>query len=472
MPTFGLVDCNNFYASCERVFQPSLIGRPIVVLSNNDGCVVARSQEAKALGIAMGVPLFKIRDIVKLHDVVVRSSNYALYGDLSERVMSILAASAPRHEVYSIDECFLDLDRLPVKDLTAWCRALRRRTKRWTGIPVSIGLGATKTLSKIANKLAKTSAKADGVIDLANHPEWIVSALNKTPVGDVWGIGRRWSAMLNERGITSALELRNAQDGWVRQRMGIVGLRTVHELRGIPCHELETQPSPKKTTCCSRTFGHAITDKDQVCDAIISFAERAAEKIRNSGQVCGSMQVFITTDPFDTSAPQHSASASTTFMTPTADSRALVAAAIAILDRLWRDGFSWRKAGVMLLDLSPAGHIQPTLFTNHVTSNGLMKAVDRINDRFGRGTIGLGLSARDAGWRMRQEQLSPHFTTRWQDIPSVRMIEKVSSGAEAGAIATPKPLEKIRSQRPPPPGEKFEPGKGAAVQNAEESSGK
>ncbi|MEI8153163.1 MAG: Y-family DNA polymerase [Hyphomicrobiales bacterium] len=424
MPTFGLVDCNNFYASCERVFQPSLNGKPIVVLSNNDGCVVARSQEAKTLGIAMGVPLFKIRDIIKRHDVAVRSSNYALYGDLSERVMSILAASAPQHEIYSIDECFLDLDRMPVNDLTAWCRNLRVRAKRWTGIPVSVGIGTTKTLSKIANKLAKSSAKADGVIDLAGHPEWIESALSKTPVGDVWGIGLRWSKMLIESGITTARELRDTQDGWIRQRMGVVGLRTVHELRGIACHQLDTQPSPKKTTCCSRTFGNAVKDKDQVRNAIMSFAERASEKIRHSDQVCGSMQVFISTDQFDTSAPQHSASASSTFMTPTADSRAIVAAAIRIFERIWREGFAWRKAGVLLLDLSSAEDIQPTLFTDQVSnSDGLMKAVDRINDRFGRGAVGLGLSVKEAEWRMRQDQLSPRYTTRWPEIPRVRISD-------------------------------------------------
>jgi len=427
VPTFGLVDCNNFYASCERVFQPSLNGRPIVVLSNNDGCVVARSQEAKALGIKMGVPLFKIRNIVNRHEVIVRSSNYALYGDMSERVMSILAAAAPQHEIYSIDECFLDLERLPVKDLTAWCRDLRGRAKRWTGIPVSVGIGTTKTLSKIANKLAKTSAKADGVIDLVGHPEWIETALTKTPVGNVWGIGFRWSKMLSERGITTALQLRNAQDGWIRQRLGVVGLRTVHELRGIACHELDTQPAPKKTTCCSRSFGQAITDKNQVRNAIVSFAERAAEKIRHSDQVCGSMQVFITTDPFDTSAPQHSASASTIFMSPTADSRAVVTAAVRIMERIWRDGYAWRKAGVLLLDLSSAQDVQPNLFTAQTNqSDGLMKAVDRINDRFGRGAVGLGLSAKNAEWRMRQDRLSPNFTTRWREIPRVR-IDNVSS---------------------------------------------
>ncbi len=422
MPTFGLVDCNNFYASCERVFQPGLNRRPIVVLSNNDGCVVARSAEAKVLGIAMGVPLFKIRDIIKDNNVVVRSSNYALYGDLSERVMSILSTAAPRHEVYSIDECFLDLDRMPVTNLTTWCRNLRSRTMKCTGIPVSIGIGTTKTLSKVANKLAKASPKADGVIDLSGHPEWLEAALRKTPVGDVWGIGHRWSAMLGERGIVSALDLRNSQDGWIRQRMGVVGLRTVHELRGIPCHELYTQPEPQKTTCCSRSFGSAITDKEQVRNAIVSFAERSSEKVRKSYQVCGSMQVFINTDPFATAAPQHSASSSTTFMSPTADSRAIVAAAMRIFDRIWREGFAWRKAGILLLDLSFGADVQPNLFSNQTTgSDGLMEAVDRINDRFGRGSVGLGLSAKNAEWRMRQDQLSPHYTTRWKEIPNVRM---------------------------------------------------
>ena len=236
MATIGLVDCNNFYASCERVFQPSLAGRPIVVLSNNDGCIVARSQEAKALGIAMGVPLFQAKRLVERHDVTVLSSNYALYGDLSERVMSILAAEAPRIEVYSIDESFLDLDRLAVPDLTRWCRDLRTRVHRWTGIPVSIGIGPTKTLAKIANRIAKSAPRTGGVLDLSGNPAWVGPALTRTAAGDVWGIGGRWSKMLAGRGIGTALDLRDAPDGWVRRRMGVTGLRTVHELRGIACH--------------------------------------------------------------------------------------------------------------------------------------------------------------------------------------------------------------------------------------------
>lgn len=252
MATFALVDCNNFYASCERLFRPHLKNQPIVVLSNNDGCVIARSQEAKAIGIGMGAPLFKIRDVVEEHGVAVCSSNYALYGDISERVMTTLGSNAPSHEVYSIDECFLDLDNLAVPDLTEWCRTLRNRTYQWTGIPVSIGVGPTKTLAKLANRLAKKSTKAAGVIDLAHHPEWIEPALRKTPVGDVWGIGRRWSQMLEERGIMTAYDFAHTQGGWIRTKMGVVGLRTAHELRGYVCHALDDQPQPKQTTCCSR----------------------------------------------------------------------------------------------------------------------------------------------------------------------------------------------------------------------------
>jgi len=422
MATFGLVDCNNFYASCERVFQPKLKGRPVVVLSNNDGCVVARSQEARALGIAMGVPFFKARTIIERHDVAVLSSNYALYGDLSDRVMSILAAAAPRHEIYSIDECFLDLDRLAVPDLAIWCRNLRGQVLRWTGIPVSVGIGQTKTLAKVANKLAKTSLRTGGVLDLTRHPGWVEAALRKTAVGDVWGIGPRLTKMLIGRGIRTALDLHNAPDGWVRQRMGVTGLRTVQELRGTACHELETQPAPKQTTCCSRTFGQAIRDKDQVRDAIASFAERAAEKIRQSGQVCGAMQLFIMTDRFNVSAAQHAASASATFMPPTADSRAIVGTALRIFADIWREGFAWRKAGVVLLDLSSARDVMPALFPDQpVDSDRLMRAMDQIKGRYGRSAVGLGLAAQGTEWRMRQNRVSPHFTTRWKDIPSARI---------------------------------------------------
>lgn len=422
MPTFGLVDCNNFYASCERVFQPRLIGRPVIVLSNNDGCVVARSQEAKALGIGMGVPFFQVRGIVERHGVAVMSSNYALYGDLSERVMSVLAEAAPRIEVYSIDECFLDLERLAVPSLAGWCRDLRDRVRQWTGIPVSIGIGPTKTLAKIANKIAKTAPEASGVFDLS-CPGEVETVLAKTPTGDVWGIGRRWAAMLAAHGIDTALDLRNAPDAWIRQHMGVVGLRTVFELRGTSCHDLETQPAPKQTTCCTRTFRRAISDKGQVRDAVAAFAGRVAEKIRNGDRVAGAVQVFITTDRFATDRPRRSASASSTFMTPTSDSRAIVGAALRIFERIWREGFAYRKAGVLLLDLSAAKDAMPSLFDAPPApgADRLMAAVDRINGRFGRGAVGLGLAPKSEQWRMRQARLSPRFTTRWKEIPKARM---------------------------------------------------
>lgn len=420
MATFALVDCNNFYASCERLFQPDLRERPVVVLSNNDGCVIARSNEAKALGIAMGAPLFKIRRLVEEHGVVVRSSNYALYGDISERVMSVLGSQAPAHEVYSIDECFLNLDQIAVPSLTEWCRDLRQRTHQWTGIPVSVGVGPTKTLAKVANRLAKKSAKAGGVLDLVHHPEWIEHALSKTAVGDVWGIGRRWSAMLEERGIHTAHDLANAQDGWVRNRMGIVGLRTVHELRGTVCHALDDQPAPRQTTCCSRTFGEAIRDKAQVHDAVMSFAERAAEKVRQAGQVAGAVQLFVRTDPFDQNAIQKSVSGSATFQRPTSDTREIAGAVLRIFERIWRDGYGWRKAGVLLLDLGDPASVPTSLFDVIAQPDGLMTAMDQINARFGRGKARLGLAGKSAEWRMRQDNLSPSFTTRWDDLPAVK----------------------------------------------------
>jgi DNA polymerase V len=319
--------------------------------------------------------------------------------------------------MYSIDECFPDPDRLAVADLTEWCRDLRQTTLQWTGIPVSVGVDPTKTLAKLANRLAKKSSKARGVLDLVHQPNWIEAALRKTPIDDVWGVGRRWSAMLEERRIRTAHDLASAQDGWVRQRMGVVGLRTVHELRGHVCHALDDQPPPKQTTCCSRTFGTAIYDKGQVHDAVMSFAERAAEKVRHAGQVAGAVQLFIRTDPFVQDIPQKSASGSATFHRPTSDTRDITEVVLRIFERTWRDGYGWRKAGVLLLDFAAPGAASASLFVvMEAPDDGLMQAIDRIDDRYGRGTARLGLAQKDAEWRMRRENLSPSFTTRWGGI--------------------------------------------------------
>lgn len=467
MPLFGLVDCNSFYVSCERVFQPALADRPVVVLSNNDGCVIARSGEARALGIPMGAPAFTLRSLIARHGVIVRSSNYALYGDLSERVMGLLAEAAPACEIYSIDEAFLDLDGLAVADLAAWCRDLQRRIRHWTGIPVSIGLGPTKTLAKLANHLAKTEPQHGGVFGLAEAAGDRQAALARTPVGEVWGIGRRRAPMLESRGLRTALDLSRAETGWVRQRMGVVGLRTVHELRGLACHPLETQPPARKSTCCSRSFGRAVTDRAAVAEAVLAFATRAAEKIRKARQAAGAVQLFLATDRFDRKARQCSLAASLTLAPASHDSRDIAAAALRLLDRLWREGYAWRKAGVLLLDLTDTAAIPAQLFDAHpfdthpfdtrparADGTRLMAAMDRLNDRFGRGTVTLGLASRAlrasqaakasratqaarptgktgrahareaAAWAMRQTALSPCFTTRWSDLPVARTEDR------------------------------------------------
>ncbi|MBF0563194.1 MAG: Y-family DNA polymerase, partial [Alphaproteobacteria bacterium] len=379
MPTFALVDCNNFYVSCERAFDPSLEGRAVVVLSNNDGCVVARSAEAKALDISMGEPAFKIRGLTETGQVVALSSNYALYGDMSARVMSILADAAPAHEVYSIDESFLDLHALAtVPDLDYWCRDLRARVRQWTGIPVSIGIGGTKTIAKLANRLAKKARQADGVVDLSSNRHWLEAALKRTEVGDVWGIGRRWTEMLLAGGIRTAWDLSQVEDGWVRKRMGSVGLRTVLELRGTPCHTLGSEPVDRQTCCCSRSFGQATNDRGHVRDAVVTFASRAAEKVRQDGLVAGIVQVFIMTDRFRREEPQYSGSVSVQLEHPTALTPLIIQAAKQGHAAIWRDGFNIRKAGVILLDLVRPEAMPRDLFTPPVPTR--TQAVVQVGD--------------------------------------------------------------------------------------------
>ena len=368
----------------------------------------------------MGAPVFKARPLIRKHNVIVRSSNYALYGDMSARVMNVLSAAAPGCEIYSIDECFLDLTGLAITELEPWCRDLRQQVYQWTGIPVSIGVGKTKTLAKIANKQAKACPDDSGVFIIS--PENTTAHLHDIPIGDVWGIGRRWAKMLIGKGIHSARDLRNADDRWVRQRMGVIGLRTVHELRGISCSTLESIPPDKQVTCCTRTFARASEDKTNVRNAILSYAERAVEKMRHGGQVCRIVQVFVRTDRHDDDTQPYSASALETLMTPTNDSRTLVAAALRVFDRIWRDGIKYRRAGVLLMDLSSAQDVIPSLIDDRKPGgDDLMKAIDRMNGRFGRGAVHLGLSSHDASWRMRQDHLSPRYTTRWEDIPRARI---------------------------------------------------
>ena len=419
MTAFALVDCNNFYASCERAFDPSLEGRPLVVLSNNDGCVIARSNEAKRLGIAMGAPLFKIRGLVQAGQVVVRSSNYALYGDMSARVMTVLADHAPAIEVYSIDESFVDLTGLD--DADGFARRLRRMVRQWTGIPVSIGIAPTKTLAKLANRMAKTAPRTQGVLDLEQQPHWRERALRQTDLEDVWGIGRRLAARLRAGGLGNAHDLTQADDGWIRAQLGVVGWRTAQELRGQAIYDMTTQPDDRQSCCCSRSFGQAIDDYDQVRQAVAAFAARAAAKIRRDGLVAGLVQVFIMTNRFRSDQPQYGNAQTVTLAPPSNLSPALIAAAIAALDRLWRDGFAYGKAGVVLLNLMRPDCVTRDLFTPPppLKPTRLMEAVDAANRRFGRNSITFGQTQSPARWHSRQTMQSPSYTTKWQDIPIV-----------------------------------------------------
>ena len=438
----AIVDCNNFYASCERVFNPALRGRPVVVLSNNDGCVIARSNEAKALGIPMGAPFFKWQKLIDKNRVVVRSSNYALYGDMSARVMQVLAQHAPVSEIYSIDECFLDFTGLAADEVVARCRRARRQTRQWTGIPVSIGLAPSKTLAKIANRIAKKDAIAapeggiveggiaEGVKRLAGDSE-ITAALAATDVGDVWGIGRRWAKMLRGRGITTAADLRDAPDGWVRQKMGVVGLRTVRELRGVACISMEQAPPDKQSICVSRSFSAAVETREALDNRLADFAARAAEKARKGKLVATGLTVFVHTNRFRKNAPQYSNAAGFTFPDLTADTPDILAAMRAGLERIYRPGFAYKKAGVLLTGLARADAAPRSLFSHAdryaapdkavklQKAADLMAAFDSINHRFGRGSIAYGQLRKPANWFMTQSRTSPHYTTRWRDIPRV-----------------------------------------------------
>ena len=302
-PIFALVDCNNFYVSCERVFQPCLNGKPVVVLSNNDGCVIARSEEAKALGIPMGLPFFQMRERFTGHTIETYSSNYALYGDMSTRVMTILKQFSPEVEVYSIDEAFLNLAGCGNGDLISYGHLIHRSVKQWTGIPISIGIGETKTLAKLANRLAKRSDHVQGVVDLTSsqHQDDILASI---PVKDIWGIGRSYSRLLQSNGIRTALELRDADDRWIRQQMGVVGVRIVWELRGISCLPLELSPPPKKSLMVSRSFGRPIATLDEMREAVATYTTRAAEKLRRHRLAAGILSVFLMTNRFKEDEPQ------------------------------------------------------------------------------------------------------------------------------------------------------------------------
>ncbi len=409
---FALVDCNNFYASCERVFQPKLEGRPVVVLSNNDGCIIARSNEAKKLGIGMGVPFFKVRPIIEHHNVAVRSSNYELYGDMSQRVMQTLMHLTSDAEVYSIDEAFCDLSGFMHRDLNQYAWEMKNTVKQWTGLPVGVGIGATKTLAKLANNAAK---KADGVVVLDSDA--ITKAiLAMTPVRDVWGIGRQYDKLLERYGIRTAYEFANARDSWIRKHMHITGLRTAQELRGIPCIPLEEQPDPKKNIAMSRMFGRPITKLKHLEEAITAYSTRAAEKLRHENLHANTMLVFFYTSPFK----EGFTGATCAFTLPCATNYTpdLIRYAVAAVRQEFRAGNSYIKAGLILGELTDPSRRQLTLFENGDDDKriAIMQALDTVNKRWGRNTLFYAGSGIDKTWRMRRERKSPSYTTRLNEL--------------------------------------------------------
>ncbi len=414
----ALVDCNNFYASCERLFQPRLRDRPVVVLSNNDGCVIARSNEAKALGIGMGDPWHLNKDKFDRHGVVVRSSNYTLYGDISARVVTVLRGFTPELEVYSIDEAFLSFEGFA--DPMAHARKLRGTVLQWTGIPVSVGIAPTKTLAKVANRLAKKGEGRDGVFMLTHQHEQI-AALEKLDLTDLWGVAGRLAKRLAELGIHTPLQLRDADPGILRQRLGVVVQRLALELRGTPCHEMALSVPDNKTILASRSFGRAVTERSEFEESVASHIARAAEKLRRQKLTAGAVMVFAQTNQFRTQDRQYSASRTIALPVASADTLVLTNAALRAAGCIWREGFRYKKAGITLLELGSASKVQGDLWTPADTprQRALMQAMDRINAEHGRDTMRLAVSGVKRGWTLRSEQRSQRYTTSWNELLSV-----------------------------------------------------
>ncbi|ANZ05372.1 Y-family DNA polymerase [Raoultella ornithinolytica] len=420
---FALVDVNSFYASCETVFRPDLKGRPVVVLSNNDGCVIARSAEAKPF-VKMGDPYFKQKDIFRRHGVICFSSNYELYADMSNRVMTTLEELSPRCEIYSIDEAFCDLTGVRnCRDLTDFGREIRETVLQRTHLTVGVGIAQTKTLAKLANHAAKKwQRQTGGVVDLSNIEKQrkLMAAL---PVDEVWGVGRRISKKLEAMGIKTVLQLADTDIRFIRKHFNVVLERTVRELRGEPCLGLEEFAPVKQEIVCSRSFGGRITEYHEMRQAICSYASRAAEKLRGEHQYCRFISAFVKTSPFALNEPYYGNSASVKLLTPTQDSRDIIAAATRCLDAVWKDCYRYQKAGVMLGDFYSQGVAQLNLFDDNAprkNSEKLMEVLDHLNAKSGKGALYFAGQGIQTAWQMKREMLSPRYTTRYSDLIRVR----------------------------------------------------
>lgn len=420
---FALVDVNSFYASCETVFRPDLKGRPVVVLSNNDGCVIARSAAAKSF-VKMGEPYFKQKETFRRHGIVAFSSNYELYADMSNRVMTTLEEISPRVEIYSIDEAFCDMTGVRnCRDLTEFGREIRTTVLQRTHLTVGVGIAQTKTLAKLANYAAKKwQRQTGGVVDLSNvgRQRKLLAAL---PVGEVWGIGRRISKKLEGMGIETALDLADTDIRFIKKHFNVVLERTVRELRGEPCLELEEFAPVKQEIVCSRSFSGRITAYEEMRQAICSYASRAAEKLRGEHQYCRFISAFVKTSPFALNEPYYGNSASVKLLTPTQDSRDIIGAATRCLDAVWKDGHRYQKAGVMLGDFFSQGVAQLNLFDDNAPRAGsekLMEVLDHLNAKDGRGTLYFAGQGMQQQWQMKREVLSPRYTTRYEDLLRVK----------------------------------------------------
>ena len=423
---YALIDCENFYASCERVFDPSLRGKPVAVLSNNDGCVIARSEEVKQAGVPMGAPVFKWDEELKAMGAEVLSSNYALYGDMSRRVHSILEEDALELERYSIDEAFLTLPALERKELQQLADRVRRKVRRHVGVPIRVGIGPTKTLAKVADlngKARKRAGWGQGTYVCPDEPKR-EKLLKRVPVGDIWGIGSAYEKTLHEKGVASAAGFRALPDPWIRSEMTVVGLRTAWELRGRSCLDLELVRPDRKTLVRSRSFGERVETKANLREALATHAQRAAEKLREENLVAKGVKVFITTKRFG-DPPHYSNGVAGSLPEHTARASAFVKASSRLLEPIYRSGYGYKKAGVCLFDICPSRPHQPGLFgQGRKEGEDLMEAVGQINRKHGKGAIGLAAAGLPGGtghlgreWTMKRQKRSPRYTTRWDELP-------------------------------------------------------
>ena len=412
----ALVDCNSFYVSCERLFNPKIQKKAVVVLSNNDGCVISRSREAKDLGIKMGEPYFKVKDLVKRNKVEVYSSNYALYGDISRRVMKVLKTFSPKVEIYSIDEAFIDLSFIDEKGVEDYGREIRSRVLKWTGIPTSVGIASTKTLSKVANHIAKK--EKIGVIYLNTN---IDERLKKFPIEDVWGVGKQLSKFYHKNNISNAYDLKNVSNTWVKKGTNVLGAKTAMELRGIPCIDLQIDQEKRKNCCVSRSFGRKVKDLNELEESVITHCLNAAEKIRADDQIAKTITVFIRTSPFDKNRRYYSNSKTIDLAIPTSNSIELIKNAVKALTDIYKYGYAYQKAGIILSGLKDANQNDQNLLTPLLEnkSKKLMKAIDYTNTKYGRYAISIAQAGLSKGWKMRREHSSKIDTASFDSLPKI-----------------------------------------------------